>query len=371
MVLWRSILFWTSWALMALLIVLCIIGAFLGAADAKRLFNSIPMAVFWGLLAVSLLMAFMSLPRLLRRPGSLAMHAGTFVILLGAMWGSDSGHRLVAKLGGTYKVPSAYMVIHKDQSTKELLGPDMQSIGQLPFSVQLRDLVIEYYPAAGTQWRLVAQPLRPQAGATLYPQWPIDWRVGQAVVVPNTFCRLTVLEFLDSGRAIYPTTQPQVSAIGAVADPTTGTPVMKLRVRRGDGASVEFYLAPKPGVGKAYMPLSYLLGEPKDTRDDIGLWLLPPATAVKGYRSEVSIIQGGRVVRKDAIEVNHPMHYGGYYLCQNSYDQQEQKYTMLLVASDSGLGLVYAGLALLVLGAAWHGWFGPLRQFLRGRPHGD
>jgi hypothetical protein len=78
--------------------------------------------------------------------------------------------------------------------------------------------------------------------------------------------------------------------------------------------------------------------------------------AVKQYRSAVSLCRGN-VDRPAEITVNHPQHFHGYHLYQMSWGRNPDLYSVLLVASDSGLTVVYAGFVLLVLGTALRFWF--------------
>ncbi|MCX7008020.1 MAG: cytochrome c biogenesis protein ResB [Kiritimatiellaeota bacterium] len=78
--------------------------------------------------------------------------------------------------------------------------------------------------------------------------------------------------------------------------------------------------------------------------------------AVKQYRSDVGLYQGS-VGCPAEITVNHPLHFNGYHLYQMSWGRNPELYSVLLVASDSGLYLVYTGFVVLVLGAAVRFWF--------------
>jgi hypothetical protein len=93
------------------------------------------------------------------------------------------------------------------------------------------------------------------------------------------------------------------------------------------------------------------------------------AAVVKSYKSDVDVQAGGRTVAHAVIEVNHPLHYGGYHFYQCDYDHPFGRYTVLAVTSDSGLGLVYAGMALACAGALGLFWIQPaIAYFRHGRP---
>jgi len=86
------------------------------------------------------------------------------------------------------------------------------------------------------------------------------------------------------------------------------------------------------------------------------LFLVRPTGPIEDYFSDVAVLDGGEVAREKVIEVNYPLHYGGYHFYQADYDHEAGRYTVLQVVSDSGLLAVWAGLALLAGGAFWRFW---------------
>jgi len=78
--------------------------------------------------------------------------------------------------------------------------------------------------------------------------------------------------------------------------------------------------------------------------------------AVKQYRSRISLVSDNATTPAD-ITVNHPLHFHGYQLYQLSWGRDPEIYSVLLVASDSGLILIYGGFVVLALGAACRFWF--------------
>ncbi len=83
---------------------------------------------------------------------------------------------------------------------------------------------------------------------------------------------------------------------------------------------------------------------------------------VSDYLSDISVIEDGKVVKRKTIELNKPLHYGGYYFYQSSFDEAAGKYTVLAVASDSGLFVVFAGYVLLVAGLFGRCWLAPMAK---------
>ena len=138
---------------------------------------------------------------------------------------------------------------------------------------------------------------------------------------------------------------------------------MKVRVSDRGGHAAEAWLIPSKEEDHALLRVRSLLGS--DDAPDIVLALLSPDAPVKAYQSEVEVLQDGKVVLQQVIEVNHPLHYGGYHLYQHSYDQQGGRYTVLSISSDSGLDAVWAGFILLGGGAFWQLWVRPAVRRLR------
>jgi cytochrome c biogenesis protein ResB len=122
-------------------------------------------------------------------------------------------------------------------------------------------------------------------------------------------------------------------------------PAVEVEIEVPDGNSYTRYVFERfAGFnhGKDQLQLSYVPQGPRVIRD---------------YFSEVVVIENEKEVAGKVIEVNHPLHYGGYHFYQDSYDSQAGKYTILSVTSDSGLYVVYGGYWLLCSGVLWQFWF--------------
>jgi hypothetical protein len=89
---------------------------------------------------------------------------------------------------------------------------------------------------------------------------------------------------------------------------------------------------------------------------------------VRDYISDIQVIKDGNVVAEKTIEVNHPLHFGGYHFYQSSYDTQAHRHTILSVVSDTGLDFVYAGYMALCIGVFWHLW---IRHIFTKRINGN
>jgi hypothetical protein len=96
--------------------------------------------------------------------------------------------------------------------------------------------------------------------------------------------------------------------------------------------------------------------EPKYPRHSEDKFLPSYRGAVRDYISSLAVIENGKTVAEKNVEVNHPLHYGGYYFYQHSYDAQDGQYSVLMVVSDSGWAFVYAGYVALCIGVIQHFW---------------
>lgn len=215
-----------SLAMVVLLIILSVYGAFLGSYRARSFFNSPALSAYWLVFTALLTAAFVVFCRPVRLPGLFLMLGGCVLVLTGALWGSDAGLRVQNQLFGTDKIQAGQMVIFEGDAENHVLLEDSDQTIELPFHIRLKDFRIEFY-------------------------------------------------------------------------------------------------------------------KPEYVRD---------------YISDVQVVKDGSVVAEKSIEVNHPLHFGGYHFYQSSFDAREHKYTVLSVISDTGLNLVYAGYLALGIGVFWHFW---------------
>lgn len=146
---------------------------------------------------------------------------------------------------------------------------------------------------------------------------------------------------------------------GARADPASRVPAMQVQIW-SDGRPVRAWLMVLEDGRPAGLALGPLFeGESGKAQEAGGLpalYLSPPARDVKAYKSDVDILRDYRRVAHKVVEVNAPMHYGGYHFYQHSYGTEPEVYSALLVVSDSGLLAVWFGFAMLVGAAFWRMW---------------
>jgi hypothetical protein len=153
-------------------------------------------------------------------------------------------------------------------------------------------------------------------------------------------------------------------AEGAEAAPD-GLPAMQFEVKRGDKTTSGWLIASantattEDGVRYVVAPLGDMLASadtPPGQASQTALYLLERLGQVKDWKSTVSVMEEGHPVLTKTIEVNHPLHYGGYRFYQESYRPNDPTFTELSVASDSGVWLIYLGFACVGGAMFWLMW---------------
>jgi hypothetical protein len=337
----RKLIGWFTLALLFGWAGLSIFGAFLGAELGKDLFNSWPLAVFWFALALTLAAGFIVFGSLRRCLGLLGMHLGLLLIIAGSLINSGAGHRLAARLFGREKVTWSYLRLREGQTSSALRDRSLhREIGELPFRVRLDTFEIDYYPLPADPPPLYYAILAPEPG-TPHFEWKaraLNWKTGKFVQAGDTPIRLRVLDFTPARES----------------DPVLAT----VELSHGDKVHRHELVCPpdEPFVRVALHPI---FPEVQGMNRSASLLLARPTPAVRAYRSRVTILEENRE-RKAEIIVNRPIRVAGYHLYQHSWGDQPERYTVLLVVSDSGLRIVYAGFILLGLGTVWRFWVRPV-----------
>jgi hypothetical protein len=70
----------------------------------------------------------------------------------------------------------------------------------------------------------------------------------------------------------------------------------------------------------------------------------------RDYLSTVSVIENGRVIRSQRVEVNHPLSHGGFAFYQSDFHPDDLTFSGFQVVRDPGLPAVYAGFVLCTCG---------------------
>jgi hypothetical protein len=321
----RRALLWAALIAVILLALLSVYGAFLGAERARVFFNSLPLAVYWFALIALLSAGIVAFRRLLQVPSLLLMHLGSILVLLGALWGSNGGHALAKRLFGHDKIPEGRMGILEQTQENRVLIADSNSTRELPFFVRLKDFRMDYYQP-GTLF------IHSRTGQN----WRLPALAGQTLSLGEGLGKVTIRRVFENFRIDLQDKEPVAYDV-----PGGSNPALEVTVEKPGAAPGRRYVFERmPGHGNPNDPLQ-----------------MSYSRMVRDYVSELEIVQDGQVVVAKDIEVNHPLHYGGYHFYQHSYGEDKLgDYTVLMVVSDSGLNLVYGGYLMLVAGVCWHFW---------------
>ncbi|MBI3987702.1 MAG: cytochrome c biogenesis protein ResB, partial [Lentisphaerae bacterium] len=71
---------------------------------------------------------------------------------------------------------------------------------------------------------------------------------------------------------------------------------------------------------------------------------------IRSYKSELQLLENGKVVREKTIEVNSPLSHRGYTLYQSGYNPEDLTWSTLQVVRDPGVPVVYAGFLCMIGG---------------------
>jgi hypothetical protein len=320
----RRLILWAGLVLILLLTVFSIYGAFLGADNAKAFFNSLPLSIFWIVLGLIFIAGIVFFPRLHSSASSFATHFGCLLVLAGGFWGSQAvvnfrNYNLHAGL-----IHSGEMVIYEGQAQQEVIT-DYQQRKELPFAVKLVDFKIEYYQP-GSLFVQNQQGERFRFPAEVGKTYPLGPDSGSVEIV-RRFEKFRIIIEGDKRTA--------------TDDPNGGlNPALELRVTGPDGIEKTRYAFEKFPDHPSADNLIFFYRR-----------------TISDFISDVEIIRDGSIVAKKIIEVNKPLHFGGYLFYQQDYDHQAGQYTILSVVSDTGLFTVHLGFFLLCAGLFWNMWF--------------
>jgi hypothetical protein len=319
----RWAVLWAAVIAVLLLALLSVYGAFLGPDRAQAFFNSLPLEVYWFALAALLVSGIALFRRLLQVPSLLLMHFGCILVLAGGVWGSGAGHTVQKQLFGVARLPKGRMALRDGAEDNRITVADGNEIRVLPFLVRLKDFRMEYYDPGsliirssdGRTWRLPATP-----GARLSLG---DGR--GTITVQSRFANFKLRQ--EDGRQV------------PYDAPGGSNPALLVSIVRPDGTSTQGY------VFEQFPPV---FSSPTELD-------LAYRRMVRDYISELEIVKDGKIVAAKDVEVNHPLHYGGYHFYQSDYGEDRAgQYSVLMVVSDAGLDLVYGGYVMLIAGVFWH-----------------
>lgn len=146
---------WLVLIILISMVALSIYGAFVGAEAAERLFNSVPMQMFWFLLTIAFIASLILFPSLVKRPSLLLIHLGCVGILAGSIWASETGHEIQKRLLGESKIRRGMMMIDEGKMDNQVAVASQWTTVKLPFYIGLEDFRVEYYDSEGPGGRQV------------------------------------------------------------------------------------------------------------------------------------------------------------------------------------------------------------------------
>ncbi len=311
-----------------MLFVFSIYGAFLGSQRAKEFFNSVPLAVYWMTFVLLLVVGIFIFKRLLRVPALLLIHAGCILVLVGSIWGSRAGHELRKKFFGIDKIPTGLTIIYEGNSDNRVILED-DRIRELPFYIGLKDFRIEHY-----------KPEYLHVQTRQGDNWKFPVEIDTEYSLGSEYGTIKIIKVFENFKINLEGDNRVI-----VDDSGPGSnPALEVQIQSPDGRIKTRYVFER---------------FPGHTHTDDELFL-SYERIISEYISELQVIRDAGVVAEKDIQVNHPLHYGGYHFYQQDYDHQNARYTILMVTSDSGLALVYIGYIMLCVGVCWHFWINKL-----------
>jgi hypothetical protein len=321
----RRPVLWAGLMLILLLTAFSIYGAFIGAQAAQEFFNSMPLSVYWLAFVALLLTGIVIFHRLLHIRGLFLIHLGCILVLAGGISGSPAGLKIQDTLFGANTIHSGQMVIYEGESQNSVYT-EAGNKKSLPFEIKLVDFKIEYYQPG---WLLVQT--QDGVGFKMPAQAGVEYTLGDdlgSIEIVRQFENFKLL--MQDGKRT------------AVDDPNgKPNPALELRIKTPDGGEKTKYV------------FEQFAGH--ENPDDKMLFFYQ--RTIRDYISDLEVIKDDKVVARKSIEVNKPLHFGGYLFYQQGYDDTEGRYTILRVTTDKGLGSVYLGYILLCAGVFWHLWF--------------
>jgi hypothetical protein len=329
------------------LVGLSIGSTFISVKQASVFFNSASMVVFWTGLVVMLAASVLLWRHIRRAPGLLMLHVGCILIIGGAMWGSRKAHELRADFFGSQQSPVIEISLIPGASV------------DIGFEVKLEKAWTEYYPIVESPWKFYYELRVPNGDVMGIPlQWEDETNA-------------------PMGKFSVPGEKLQGEILGISSDNEFGSSGDIERYNRAAPPKVLMKIKKAPNapaltgllVGRDYsditrMSLESLYDSHTDwEKADSPAIVMYSVQPVRDYKAELSIRSGGKEIMRKTIEVNDPLHYGGYHFYLTECDREG--HVKLTARSDAGLYVVYAGMILLGIGVFWVMWGPGIFKWLR------
>jgi hypothetical protein len=249
-------------------------------------------------------------------------HLGLSLVILGVAWSGASleRSRLVVSLG------------HASDTAERENGRAVT----LPFTLQLREFALENFPPT-------------LALATLDERKPD----GLAMTPGHQFVKAGMRERIGAYQVEVKEYLPRAAHVGDrwLAVPfSTSTPAARIAVTDRNGAP----------VAESWVSCGGLDTDRSLTQLSPTQAIVMPKPRPREYRALLQIEQGGQKETR-LLRVNYPITVGEYRLYLLSYDEtmgSASEYAVVEAVRDDGLPMVYAGMFLLLGGAALMLWNG-------------
>ncbi len=331
----KTVVYNLGLACIAVLCLLSIFGAFLGAEKAQAFFNSIPLAVFWVLLLALLAAAVVAFKSIQSQPMLFLMHLSCIFILFGGLWGSQAGLMWFSP-GKVYK---GYIKLYPGQKANQVYIESEDRMVNLDFEVGLQDFQIHYYD----------KPLTLLCIQSDLGSWEFPAAKGTEYSLSEQAGRMRVLEAFDNLKIRMENGKP----IASEGPATQSNPAWLLEFIAPDGQVTQQFVFEKLS---GHMMSGYKFRVSVHKR----------GAMAKDYISDVILIKDDQPVARKKIEVNHPLYYADYGFYQSSYGEDESgTYSVLQMVSHRGVQTVFAGYLLLTIGLFGHFGLKIIRQRTR------
>lgn len=244
---------------------------------------------------------------------SVVLHLGIIIILLGAAIGAVWGDK------GELKI--------YEGETKYSYASRKGEVMPLGFGIALDDFILEKYNDSRNE-ALFAKVEGDEQ------EHSFSIKIGEKYQVGKSAYYIEIVKYLPDfvmdteGKEVYTRSQEP------------NNPALNVKIEGPNGIEERWAFAKFPNFGTG-----------KDT--NIRLLYSWNPSPVKEFKSKLRIVEDNKTVVEKTIEVNTPLRYKGYAFYQSSYDSQELRWSGLQVVNDPGVGVVYVGFAILVIGTSW------------------
>ncbi len=295
-------------------------------AEARRhIYHSWWFISLLGLFCLNLLLCSMGRWSFrVRRLGTTMTHIGVLVMVVGVVTGAIWGER-------------GFMQLYIGDSGQTCYMSDSEKMA-IPFVVRLEDFKVERYRDEGIGQRLVVQIV----DRGLVRDFPVE--LGRAFRVAGTPYSVTTLRYEPDFVVL------REGAYGSRSSEPRN-PAIQVRVDERSSSTPQWVFAKFPGMFQ-------------DPNSNVRLFY-QRTERIKSFQSKVRLIQRGKEVASQTIEVNKPLKYRGYAIYQSDYDQDREMYSVFEIARDPGIRFVYIGFLIISVGVVFTFYFRPL--FVRRR----